>query len=176
MVLIDPPGSNGAAEELAHQAQAGSSVAFSRLVERFERPLFRFLLVYTQSPADAEELAQETLVRAWEKLDRYRGDWKFSTWLFTIARRQAASHFRARVRSAQQPVPGDLQGPAPDPSQAMSDRELRENLWDLARRVLTEEQRSALWLRYAEDLPTAEIATVLGRRESAVRVLLFRAR
>ena len=54
--------------------------------------------------------------------------------------------------------------------------ELRRGLWDLAARVLSEEQRDALWLRYAEDLPPLEIARVLDRRPSTVRVLLFRAR
>ena len=54
--------------------------------------------------------------------------------------------------------------------------EERSRVWELAERVLTEDQRSALWLRYAEDLSVQEIAEVLGRRATTVRVLMFRAR
>lgn len=163
-------------EELAEQARAGSKPAFAELVARYEAPLFNFLLMRVRSAEDAEELTQDAFLRAWRKIDLYRSEWKFSTWLFTLARHLAAS----RQRSAPPPSAGEEAAEPsclrPDPSGALADTEERANLWSLAERVLTPDQRSALWLRYAEDRTVPEIARILGRNGAAVRVLLFRAR
>lgn len=164
-------------EELVDGAKAGSSAAFSELVRRYEGPLFNFLLQRSPGAGEAEDLCQETFLRAWQKIDLYRPEWRFSTWLFTLARRLAAS----RTRSAPPPAAGDeaierAAAIAHDPSLPIVAREERENLWSLAARVLSAEQRSALWLRYAEDLPVDEIARILGRPRVTVRVILFRAR
>lgn len=169
-------------EELALEAQAGSSASFAELVARYEAPLFNFLLMRVRSAEDAEELVQDAFLRAWRKIDLYKSQWKFSTWLFTLARHLAASRLRAAparlARSARSDGEEALheQGVTCDPSGDLSDTEERANLWSLAGRVLTTDQRSALWLRYAEDHSVAEIAAVLGRSSVAVRVLLFRAR
>lgn len=163
-------------EELAARARAGSADAFAGLVERFQGPLHQFLCLRLRSAADAESVAQEAFVRAWQKIDRYDDRWRFSTWLFTIASRMASSHVRSEARRAAGPVPAELEGSAPDPALATQCREESENLWDLVERAVGTEQRSALWLRYAEDLSPAEIGKVLGRTGPSVRVLLFRAR
>ena len=86
-------------EELARAAQSGDSAAFERLVERMLDPVYNFLL-RSQRAADAEELAHETLVRAWQKLSTYRSEYRFSTWIFTLARRLSAGATRARSRRA----------------------------------------------------------------------------
>ncbi len=175
---MPPPPSNHdeSSEVLAAQARAGSKPAFAELVARYEAPLFNFLLMRVRTAEDAEELTQDAFLRAWRKLDLYRSEWKFSTWLFTLARHLAAS----RQRAAPPATVGDEAAEAmclrPDPSGALADTEERANLWSLAERVLTPDQRSALWLRYAEDRTVTEIAQILGRNGTAVRVLLFRAR
>ncbi len=163
-------------EELAARARAGSAEAFAGLVERFQGPLQQFLRLRLRSGTDAESVAQESFVRAWQKIERYDDRWRFSTWLFTIASRLASSHVRSEALRATAPVPAGLEGRASDPAEASQDREERENLWELVERAVGEEQRAALWLRYAEDLTPAEIGVVLGRTGASVRVLLFRAR
>ena len=163
-------------EDLVRRAQAGSSTAFGELVERFESPLFNFVLRRVPNREDAEDLAQETFVRAWRKLDRYDARWTFGAWLFTLARRLAATRLR-------------LAHPAPDgnevlvtlpvhadPGLDLAQSEERVNLWSIADRVLEEDPRCALWLRYAEGLEIREIARILGRSSVSVRVMLFRAR
>ncbi|MCZ6597019.1 MAG: sigma-70 family RNA polymerase sigma factor [Planctomycetota bacterium] len=170
-------GTDPTAEELAAAAQAGSKDGFTRLVERFEGPLYNFVLLRIGDAGEAEELVQETFLRAWSRIGSYRPRWRFATWLFTIARRLAASHHRVRrPRPTSGAALDALTTGGGDPSSALDDREERSRVWDLAKRVLTEDQRSALWLRYAEDLSVQEIAEVLGRRTSTVRVLMFRAR
>jgi len=164
------------AEDLALDAQGGCAVAFTALVERFESPLFNFLRLRAHSPEDAEELTQETFLRAWQQLGRYSSRWRFSTWLFTLGKRITVSRYRKLRRDAFGGEPPERADFAPDPSQLACEREERANLWDTASRVLSVEQRSAVWLRYAEGLSACEIGRVLARRETTVRVILFRAR
>lgn len=163
------------AEELACSAQAGSLASFEELVARFQRPLFRFLLLRAPSLEDAEELTQDSFVRAWQRIGLYDPRHRFSTWLFTLARRLAASRAR-RARSGATDERASELVCAVDPPALLAAREERLNLWSLARRLLGVEQCSALWLRYAEDLAVPEIARILGRRPVTVRVQLFRAR
>jgi RNA polymerase sigma-70 factor (ECF subfamily) len=165
-------------EELARRARAGSSECFSELVRRFDAKIYTFLWVRTRCAHDARELAQETFLRAWRKLGHYDPSRRFSTWLFTLARHAAAGHLRRTPRPlvAQEHAERTPSARETGPEHEASRREERGRLWSLAARVLTEEQHTALWLRYAEDLPIPEVARVLGKRENTVRVQLFRAR
>jgi RNA polymerase sigma-70 factor (ECF subfamily) len=103
---------------------------------------------------------------------------RFSTWLFTLAKHLAVSHARKRSSSeeTQAPVAWDSSDATNDPAIAAEQREEGIQLWRLASQVLKVEQRSALWLRYAEDLSIDEIAHILDKRSVSVRVLLHRAR
>jgi RNA polymerase sigma-70 factor (ECF subfamily) len=163
-------------EDLVRRAQTGSSAAFGELVARFESSLFNFLLRRTASAEDAEEIAQDAFVRAWQRIDAYDARWSFATWLFTLARRLAATRRRSTRPAAKGHEALDEVPVHADPGHDLTRTEERESLWSLADRVLDGDQRSALWLRYAEDLSVAEIAEVLGRSSVSVRVLLFRAR
>jgi RNA polymerase sigma-70 factor (ECF subfamily) len=162
-------------EELALRAQRGSLAHFGELVTRFEGRLFNFLLRRTRNAEDAADLTQETFVRAWERIERYDSAWRFSTWLFTIGARLAASHHRARRRH---PTVSGVEHHAASTQEPGSQgaHELGARLWRLAERVLSDDARMALWLRYAEDLSIGEIAVVMGKTEVGVRVCLFRAR
>lgn len=164
------------AEDLARQAQRGSLPAFTRLVAMFEARLFNFLLRRTGSWDDAEELTQETFVRAWQRLDRYDDQWRFSTWLFTIGGRLAVSHHRAKRRTITSDCLEYRADASASPSDQAERREAKSPTWALAEQILTEGQNTALWLRYAEGLSMKEIAHVMGKSQVSVRVTLFRAR
>jgi len=160
----------------ACEARDGSKEAFTHLVGRYEAPLFQFLKLRSASREDAEELTQEAFLRAWQRIDTFDSRYRFSTWLFTLGKRLAVSRYRKRRHDALTPEAMDDLCSDSDPLQSAGAREESDQVWYLAGRVLTEEQRSALWLRYAEGLSTREIADVLERRETTVRVVLFRAR
>jgi len=160
---------------LVRQAAAGRREAFGELVLRYEESLFRFLLVRCGSREDAEELCQESFLRAWQRLERYDPRWRFSTWLFTLARHLAISSRRAAAAPVAE-ARVDALGVDHAPERDLALRERREGLWSLAGRVLSEDQRTALWLRYAEGQSAEEIGRVIDRRAPAVRVLLHRAR
>jgi RNA polymerase sigma-70 factor (ECF subfamily) len=161
-------------EELAASSQQGDREAFSVLVTRYSNRLFNFLKRRAPSDADAEDLTQDTFVRAWTKIGTYKAGMRFSTWLYTIGTNLAAT----RARTRRLPMAGTL---AAEPAAAETGPgdgpdELAVRLWRAADEVLPEEQRSAVWLRYAEDLGVPEIARVLGKSRVNIRVMLFRAR
>lgn len=161
---------------LVCSAQAGDHKAFAALAERYQAPLYRFLRLRTGNVEDAEELLQDSLLRAWTKLDLYDERWRFSTWLYTLASRLAVSKKRRAVLPSVGHEALEHCAQHMDPGAVVAAAEERDNLWALAAEVLTPDQRSAMWLRYGEGREPIEIARILSKRSSSVRVLLFRAR
>jgi RNA polymerase sigma-70 factor, ECF subfamily len=162
-------------EELAWRAQQGCSESLDRLLRKYQTPVLHFLQRRGLS-SDAEDVTQETFLRAYENLHRYKRRWAFSTWLFTIARRTGINHGRRRRPTTDAKAVEAARSPAPGPLDAMVAEESRSGLWDRAASVLSEEQTTALWLHYVEDMPARAIARVLGRSWASVKVMLFRAR
>lgn len=169
------PGSQFDARELARQARAGCRSSFEQLVRRFAGPLRDYLRTRVAEP-EIDDLVQESFLSAWRHIERYDERWSFSTWLFTIAHRQAISSWRRQRPSLVEDNQAMVEGREDDPSQTVDAREASDNLWNLAREVLSPDQYGALWLSYAEGAGTAEIAKIIGRARPTVRVLLFRAR
>jgi RNA polymerase sigma-70 factor (ECF subfamily) len=160
------------AEELALRSQRGCRASFAELVERYGIRLFKFLHYKTASFQDTEDLVQDTFIKAYENIHRYRVSWKFSTWLFTIAERLAFSHLR-RSRSFQ--VAGKVESGGPEPGQMIEEQETYQSLWTMAG-DLSRNQYQALWLKYAQDMSIKEIARVMRKSQVNVKVLLYRAR
>lgn len=162
-------------DALIARARRGCRDSFGLLAERHAKGVYNFLLQRTGSREDAEELCQESLLRAWRKLGTYRDDWSFSTWVYSIARSLSADRSR---RSRVTAISQDLaqHAGAEDRTGELDQREEGQNLWHTARAVLDADQHTALWLFYAEDRSAAEIGAILDRSPLAVRMLLFRAR
>lgn len=141
---------------------------------RYADLVFRFLLRRVGNRHDAEEITQEAMLRAWVNIGRYNPRWRFSTWLCTIAHRQAISAHRAR-RIACEPIPADSAAAEPAPG-SPDDASASPGVWDVAARILTDEEYEAIWLRYAADRSPREVAVILQRTPVAARVMLHRAR
>jgi len=159
-------------EDLARRSQQGCRASFAELVERYGTRLLRFLRRRTSNLHDAEDLVQDMFVRAYTNIDGYRSTYKFSTWLFTIARNLACSRLRRQYRS--EPV-SQARTTEPGPHEQMTQGETRQSLWATAQ-TLSPIQYEALWLRYAEAMPIKEIAKVMGKSQVSVKVTLCRAR
>jgi RNA polymerase sigma factor (sigma-70 family) len=166
-----PPTAADSAEELAVRARDGSRVSFDELVVRYRPQLVAFLARRLANAADAEDVAQETFVRAYDHLDRYDPARPFSTWLFAIAKNVAANHALARTRRDAR----ELEGGRRDP-EVRTDDASASDLWQRAAAVLHPGPYRVLWLRYAQGMTVSEIATELGRSSVAIKVMLFRAR
>jgi len=171
MAAIEQPSD----EELASRARRGCLDSFQRLVRRLQVPLVHFLRRRV-SESEADDLAQETFLRAFQHLDQYDDGYRFRPWLFTMAHRLSINASRRRQPSGQVAHWDQLPDDAPAPSQQADDEEQRERLWRAAAEVLDEIEVTALWLHYVEELSTEEIGRVLGRSRSAVKTMLFRAR
>ena len=160
--------------ELARQTQAGSAIAFEQLVYRYEHRVHAFARQFCQNATDAREVTQDTFVKASQSMAQFDARREFAPWLFTIARRKCIDRHRAAPTAEDAPLP-DLVDEE-HPGELLARQEDRQQLWQLARRCLTENQFQALWLRYAEDMDVTQVAQVLGKTPVHVKVLLFRAR
>jgi RNA polymerase sigma-70 factor (ECF subfamily) len=166
-------------DPLVMRAAAGERAAFEALVRRFQQPVFAFLGRMGLTQAEAEDLAQEAFVRAWQHLDRYRPEQAaFSTWLFTIARRLALNALDGaghRLTDRSGDPPPNLACEQPGPAQTLQVRQQRDAIRAALRR-LPAADRSVLALAYVQDLSLADIARVEACSESAVKARLHRAR
>ncbi|UCC39040.1 MAG: RNA polymerase sigma factor [Candidatus Aminicenantes bacterium] len=159
-------------KELVSEVAAGSQTSFEELVARYSPRLFHFLRHKVSTDEDIEDLIQETFLKAFRNIGRYNPDFKFSTWLYTIAVRLAISSYRSNKTKDMTFVPVSS---SPEPPEIVIQKEESQNIWILAR-ALKKDQYEALWLRYAEDLSVKEIAKVMKKTQVYVRVLLHRAR
>lgn len=157
--------------EQIERAKAGSTEAFTLLVDRYRTGLLRFLLTRCSSYADAEDALQDTLINAYRYLYSYDPRWRFSTWLYRIAIRNAAKQIGNQSTEL-----GELSDPDSDPLTQCIEASERENLWVTARRLLNDEVYTAMWLRYVEDMSVNDIAAVLERSNSWAKVNLMRGR
>ncbi|MBM3841535.1 MAG: RNA polymerase sigma factor [Verrucomicrobia bacterium] len=160
-------------EQLAERCQTGCRASFEKLVEQFESQIFNFLLRLTGNRHDAEDLTQDTFVKAYQNIHRYQPAYAFAAWLFTIAKRTAFSHFRAA--KPMEEIRSDLQTDSHDPSTALEKQDDSRSLWELAKK-LKPKQHEALWLRYGEGFSIAEVARIMKTNQIHVKVLLHRAR
>jgi len=162
--------------DLARESAAGSMSSFEELVRRHETNVYRFLWSCLRNDADAEELTQAVFVTAYGALKSYRPTHPFVAWLLTIARHRVIDHCRSAARrESTADAPSRLVDER-DPASILAEREDQEETWASARRLLPPDQFQAVYLKYGEDLSVREIARVLGRTSTSVKVLLFRAR
>jgi RNA polymerase sigma-70 factor (ECF subfamily) len=161
------------AEQLAARCQGGCPDSFEQLVLRYEAQIFNFLHQFARNRQDAEDLTQVTFLKAYRNLSRYKPALAFAPWLFSIARRTAASHFRSRENFEELPVDGEIV--EEDPANLLASKDEQNALWRLAR-TLKPKQWEVLWLRYGEGFSIAETALVMRTNQIHVKVLLHRAR
>lgn len=162
-------------EQLARRGQQGCAASFEELMIRYQVPVLQFLQ-HRSGLRDAEDLLQETFVRAYVNLHRYRPRWRFATWLFTIARRVSINYRRRPVPVVDHEALSLAEAGGPTPLGAMVADEDRRSLWGMVANVLGQEELTAVWLYYVEEMPTREIAAVLERSWVSVKTMLYRAR
>ncbi len=163
---------------LVDEARHGSQQAFGELVLRYERRLIRVILQFVKSVEQAEDLAQETFLKAYERLEQFDPARRFGPWLFRIGVNQTLDHLRRRKRrgwwllftdhrTERQPDPA-----AADPRQALDLQQEVEKVLD----QIPENYRIVLMLRDLQNFSTSEIASMLCRKEATIRWRLAEAR
>lgn len=164
-------------------ARAGDTGAFEALVLRYQARIVNYASALVHDAGIAEDVAQETFVRAWRGLGRFRGESAFKTWLYRIATNVARTHLDRRGRQGriadrslddedEALQAGDVPSEAPDAETSLVTREAIDG----ALAELPEELRTALVLRDVEGLDYKEIAGVTGAPMGTVESRIFRAR
>lgn len=162
------------------EAQQGSSAAFAAIVRAYQRPIVRVAYGLTRNAADADDLAQETFVRAWQAIGRFRAGEPLYPWLARIAVNLAVSLHRRRRRRPEQSIEPLLEAgrqwgveddPADEAARGEYDAALRAALAELS-----PEHQAVLALRAADDMSYDEIARTLGIPAGTVMSRLARAR
>jgi RNA polymerase sigma-70 factor, ECF subfamily len=161
------------------RARGGDREAFRRIVERYRDPAYALALRIVGSAPDAEEAAQDAFVRVWRALPQFRGESRFSTWLYRVVVRCAYDTAARRRHRAdrEEPLETESGGPReasvapPDPAAAERERRVARLL-----EHLTEVQRAVVTLYYYEDLSVDEVARALELPEGTVKTHLHRAR
>lgn len=174
-------------QDLIARVQAGQADAFYELVRPYERAVFLSALSLTRNDADAEEVAQEAMLKAFKNIRSFRREAKFSTWLIQIAINEAKMKIRKNRRhlyeSIDEPQTSDDGDYIPKnfadwreiPSEALERKELRDSLAS-ALNSLPEKYRIVMMLRDVQQLSIAETAQVLGISVANVKTRLSRAR
>ena len=171
---------------LVAQAREGDTRAFGELVRRYEGKIFRLAQHVTQNREDAEDVLQETFMKAYEHLDQFQGNSKFYTWIVRIAVNQALMKLRRRktdksvsldetIDTGEDTIVREIAAWDEDPEQRFSREELGEIL-DTAIQGLEPPYRSVFVLRDIEELSTEETAEALDLSVPAVKSRLLRAR
>ena len=181
-----PPADTFDEAPLLERARQGDMAAFGDLVEKYERKIFRLAKNITQNDEDAEDVLQETFLKAFSHLDTFQGQSKFYTWIVRIAVNEALMKLRKRksdktvsldepTDTGEDTVVREIAVWEDDPEQRYSQEELREILDD-AIQSLKPAFRTVFTLRDIEELSTEETAAALGISIPAVKSRLLRAR
>lgn len=159
---------------LVRRAQQGDDAATREIIQQHHRRVYHFVWHLTRQSQDAEDITQETFIKAFRSLHRFEPGRPLANWLFTIARRTALNHFRGArpwVELSEETASGGA-----SPACRAEERDEVADLWGRARAALPARDFEVLWLRFGENLTVEETARVTGLTQTHVKVLVFRAR
>jgi RNA polymerase sigma-70 factor (ECF subfamily) len=167
-------------------AKAGNYAAFEELVNRYEKKIYRLGMNITGNTEDAEDVLQDTFLKAFEHLPEFREDSRFYTWIVRIAVNEALMKLRKRRSSKEVPfeetedqdgevLVRDYADWRPNPEQTLAREEMEQILRNTIQ-ALPPGFRTVFYLRDVEGLDTHETAQLLNLSTGAVKARLFRAR
>ena len=175
--------------DVAALAKEGREPAFRELVRRYERPVFSLIFRMVRDRETAEDLAQDTFIKVLNNIDRYRPEFKLSSWLFKIANNVTIDHLRRRqlatvsldgsphaaTAAEAQATSLDVESRGQSALEAIESRELGSAI-ELAIGKLRPEYRSCILLRHVEGRSYEEIAATLDLPLGTVKTYIHRAR
>jgi len=168
--------------ELIDRAQRGDMESFRLLVERARANVYRLAYDLTSNRHDAEDLSQEVFLKVYRSLQQFRGDAKWSSWLYRITVNTCCDHYKSgttKIMKRTEDIENDKSNnifcsDAALPDKSANAKMIQENI-DRALHQLTSRERSVFVLRHYHDLPLKQIAETLEITDGTVKTLLFRA-
>ncbi len=165
------------------RARSGDSDAFRLLVEQHSRAIFRLAFRMTGNEEDAEDVVQETFLRAYRQLDKYEARSSFSTWLYRIASNYSLDLIRSRKRHEEKRERGSVEDrdilqsiavDSPGPDRLLYGSQVKDRV-NAALNELSAQERTAFVLRHFEGQSIQEIGEALGTGTNATKHSIFRA-
>ena len=176
----DAPRMTWTDEELVARSIRGDADSFNQLVLRWERPIYALAYRTIGREEDARDVCQETFLRAFRALPNFRGQAKFSSWLYRIALNLCRDWMRRERRAPIIQAPEDVDlmdlAAAAEPSESIEDLVARKDMTRLVENAMTrlpEEQRTAIVLKEYHGLTFQEIADLMGCPLSTVKTRLY---
>ncbi len=158
-------------ESLVQRAKQHDQEAFTQLYEKYFDKIYRYVSLKVGDRMEAEDITQQVFLKAIKSISSFR--WKgfpFSSWLFRIAHNQVVDYLRKKTKRETVALDDTLLASDDDPQLAF-ERKLDIEQLALATKKLTRAQQEVISLRFAGDLPIAQVAKVMGRSEGAVKAL-----
>ena len=173
-----PVASVGSDARLVEDARRGDQGAFGDLVLRYEGRLIRVILRFVRDSELAEDLAQETFLRVYERLDQFDASRRFGPWLFRIGVNLTLDYLRKRKRRGRWALFSESSAerlPDPPTADPRKSLDLKQEVHAVIEQI-SEKYRTVLVLRDLENFSTSEIAAILNRKEATIRWRLAEAR
>jgi len=158
-------------ESLIRRAQQQDKEAFAQLYEANFDKIYRYIVIRISNKTEAEDVTQQVFINALRSISSFK--WKgapFSAWLFRIAHNLVVDYFRKESKRATTPLDESLASSDDNP-QLMSEHRLDIEQLISATKRLTGTQREVISLRFAGELPVAQVAKVMGKSQGAVKAL-----
>ena len=164
-------------EKLINSAKQGKTEGFDRLYNHYLPPIYRFIYMKVSHREEAEDLAHEVFLSAWQNIHNYKHrGFPFSSWLYQIARNRVIDYYRVKKTN----IPLEKINPVSEFLKFNSlieetlDQELNIEEVKAAMRKLNNDQQDVLLMRFMENLTHEEIAKAIGKSEGAVRLIQHR--
>lgn len=157
----------------------GDANAYAFLVEKYKTMVFTLALKMVKSREEAEEISQDTFIKAYKNLSKFKGDSKFSTWLYKIAYRNCLDSFKKNKEKYQTDTIDEITIHKIKATEGILEgieRKERAAVINKCMLQLPEDERSILWMFYFEELSLKEIIDITDLSEANVKVKLHRAR
>lgn len=166
-------------QELIEQTLKGDTSSFGELVERYQNFVFTIAFRIMKVREEAEEVAQDSFIKAYESLNSFRGESKFSSWLYSIAYRKALDALRKNKKYKASEIidditEGEVSG-IEDALHYLEDEERKKAIQDCILK-LSEDEATIITLYYFQDQSVREISTITRLSEDNIKVKLFRSR
>ena len=158
-------------ESLVRRAQQRDEEAFTQLYEAYFDKIYRYVALRIGNKTEAEDMTQQVFLNALQSISSFK--WRgipFSAWLFRIAHNQVVDYLRKKTKQATAPLDESLVSSDSNP-QLVAEHKLDIEQLVSATKRLTETQREVISLRFAGELPIAQVAKVMGRSQGAVKAL-----
>ena len=147
--------------------------SFEQLIFLYEDRIFHFIFKKTNDYHQSQDILQATFLRVYKNLGKFKEQYKFSTWVYTIAYRQVIDYLRTVKSTNTPPLEEECFGAS---DQEIINGEFTDDLWHRIQAKLSDSQYQALWLFYGEELTLKQIAQIMNKNISSIKVLLYRSR